>query len=50
MGPIRLLWVVSTYEEATLAAESQIGVCCRTDLKKQICFYPEQLDLFIAEL
>ncbi|MES0447670.1 MAG: hypothetical protein ABUJ92_14140, partial [Desulfobacterales bacterium] len=34
---------------ATISAESQIGICCGTDLEKQICFNTEQLVLLIAK-
>ena len=37
-------------EGATIAAESQIGICCGTDLEKQVCFRIEQLVLLFAEL
>ena len=37
-------------EGATVAAESQIGICCGTDLEKQVCFSIEQLVLLFAEL
>ena len=37
-------------EGATVAAESQIEICCGTDLEKQVCFSIEQLVLLFAEL
>ena len=36
-------------EGAAVAAESQIRICCGTDMEKQICFNAEKLVLLIAE-